>query len=108
MLSKQTVCWVLFAWLGRATTAARRALRRYRSQPDRQKPVQQRTDFTMSEIERTKQKIAAITAKRDAAGDPESRWYYDLCLAGWRAELRKLEAGKVYSVGIPGRVECSQ
>ncbi len=47
----------------------------------------------MSEIERTQQTIARVTAKRDAATDPESHWYYQMCLVGWRAWLKKIEVG---------------
>jgi hypothetical protein len=45
----------------------------------------------MTEIERTRQTIARIEAKRDAATDRESHWYYQQCLNGWRAWLAKLE-----------------
>jgi hypothetical protein len=31
-------------------------------------------------------------ALRDAAGDPESHWYYVQCLVGWRAWLKRLQA----------------
>jgi hypothetical protein len=31
-------------------------------------------------------------ALRDAAGDPESHWYYMQCLVGWRAWLKRLQA----------------
>jgi hypothetical protein len=44
----------------------------------------------MSERERVLAAIARVTAKRDAATDPESRRYYELCLVGWEAHLRRL------------------
>jgi hypothetical protein len=52
----------------------------------------------VSEIERTKQAIATVAAKRDAANDPESRRYYELCIAGWQSWLVKLERGELRSV----------
>ena len=44
----------------------------------------------MSEKERVLAAIARIEAKRDAATDSESRRYYDLCLVGWHAHLKRL------------------
>jgi len=48
----------------------------------------------MSEVERVQATIARVEAKRDAATDPESRWYYQQCVNGWRAWLKKIEAGR--------------
>jgi hypothetical protein len=50
----------------------------------------------MTDIERTQATIARIEAKRDAATDSESHWYYQMCLVGWRAWLKRLEAGQVW------------
>ncbi len=50
----------------------------------------------MSEKERVQAAIARVTAKRDAARDPESQWYYQMCLIGWRARLTKLEQGEQF------------
>jgi hypothetical protein len=68
------------AYPGKARTAEARTAR-------------QRTTnrIEMSEVERTMQTIARVKAKHAAAGDPESRRYYELCLIGWRAWLAKLE-----------------
>lgn len=48
----------------------------------------------MTEIERTKAQIAKVEALRAAAADKSSQWYFDQCLAGWRAHLAKLERGE--------------
>jgi hypothetical protein len=45
----------------------------------------------MMGIERAKAMIACIETKRDAASDPESQRYYELCIAGWQRWLGKLE-----------------
>jgi hypothetical protein len=47
----------------------------------------------MTEIERTEQTIARVERKLASTTDPESRWYYEQCLVGWRAWLAKLERG---------------
>ena len=44
----------------------------------------------MTEKERVIAAIARIEAKRDAATDSESRRYYELCLIGWEAHLKRL------------------
>ncbi len=44
----------------------------------------------MSERERVTAAIKRIEAKRDAATDPASKWYYEMCLVGWRAHLARL------------------
>ena len=44
----------------------------------------------MTEKERVIAAIARVMAKRDAATDPASRRYYELCLIGWEAHLRRL------------------
>lgn len=49
----------------------------------------------VSEVERIEQKIARLEGKRDTAGDELSRRYYVQCIAGWRAQLKKLLAGAV-------------
>jgi hypothetical protein len=48
----------------------------------------------MSEIEQVQATIARIERKLPGA-TPASLEYYKLCLAGWRAHLRKLQAGAV-------------
>jgi len=47
----------------------------------------------VSEVERIEQTIARLEAKRDAAGDELSKWYYQQCLAGWRRELARIASG---------------
>lgn len=47
----------------------------------------------LNDIERVQATIARIEAKRDAATDEGSRWYYAQCVIGWRAWLKKLAAG---------------
>ena len=44
----------------------------------------------MSEKERVQAAIARIEAKRDAQRDPLCRRYYELCLVGWEAHLKRL------------------
>jgi hypothetical protein len=44
----------------------------------------------LSERERVQAAIARIEAKRDAQTDPLSRWYFEMCLIGWRAHLARL------------------
>jgi hypothetical protein len=44
----------------------------------------------MTEKERVLQAIERITAKRAAVSDPACRRYYDLCLIGWEAHLKRL------------------
>lgn len=44
----------------------------------------------LGERERVQAAIARIEAKRDAAGDELSRWYYVQCLVGWRQHLARL------------------
>lgn len=44
----------------------------------------------LTEKERVCAAIARIEAKRDNAGDAQSRWYFEMCLVGWRAHLKRL------------------
>jgi len=44
----------------------------------------------MTEKERVLAAIARVTAKRDAATDELSKWYYEQCLIGWEAHLKRL------------------
>jgi hypothetical protein len=44
----------------------------------------------MTEKERVQAAIARIEAKRAAAPDVLSRWYYVQCLIGWEAHLKRL------------------
>ncbi len=44
----------------------------------------------MTEKERVLQAIARVIAKRDAARDELSRFYYSACLVGWEAHLKRL------------------
>jgi hypothetical protein len=46
----------------------------------------------MTERERVLAAIARIEAKRDAQRDPQCRLYYELCLIGWKAHLKRLGA----------------
>ena len=46
--------------------------------------------MTLSERERVLTAIERITAKRDAQRDPLCRRYYELCLIGWEAHLKRL------------------
>ncbi len=43
-----------------------------------------------TERDRVLAAIKRCETKRDAQTDPESRRYYELCLIGWRAHLRRL------------------
>lgn len=45
----------------------------------------------MSELEHARAMVARCTAKRDAATDALSRRYYELCLVGWQAQVKRLE-----------------
>ena len=45
----------------------------------------------MSEKERVLQAIERILTKRAAQTDPLCRRYYELCLIGWEAHLKRLE-----------------
>ena len=49
----------------------------------------------MSEIVWARAAIAWCEKKHAAATDADSRRYYELCLIGHRANLRKLEQGAV-------------
>ena len=44
----------------------------------------------MTEKERVIAAIARIEVKRDAQTDPLCRRYYELCLIGWEAHLKRL------------------
>lgn len=44
----------------------------------------------MTEREQVLAAIKRIVAKRDAQRDPLCRRYYELCLIGWQAHLRRL------------------
>jgi hypothetical protein len=44
----------------------------------------------MTERERVLAAIKRCEAKRDAVTDPASRRYYELCLIGWEAQLKRL------------------
>jgi hypothetical protein len=44
----------------------------------------------MAEKERVQAAIKRIEAKRDAARDGESKWYYVQCLVGWQQHLARL------------------
>ena len=44
----------------------------------------------MTEIEHARTMVARCEAKRDAAGDAQSRYYFVLCLAGWRGHEKRL------------------
>jgi len=44
-------------------------------------------------IDQARAMVERCRAKRDATTDPESRWYYQQCVNGWRAWLKKLERG---------------
>jgi hypothetical protein len=44
----------------------------------------------MTEREKVLAAIARIEAKRDVQTDPLCRRYYDLCLVGWEAHLKRL------------------
>lgn len=45
----------------------------------------------LTEKERVLQAIQRCEAKRDAQTDPLSKWYYEMCLIGWRAHLARLD-----------------
>jgi hypothetical protein len=45
---------------------------------------------TLSEKDQVLAAIARIEAKRDAQRDPLCRRYYELCLVGWEAHLKRL------------------
>lgn len=44
----------------------------------------------MTEADWVRAAIKRIEAKRDAQTDPQSRWYYEMCLVGWRQHLARL------------------
>ena len=44
----------------------------------------------MTERERVLAAIARCEAKRDAVPDALSKWYYEMCLKGWRQHLDRL------------------
>jgi hypothetical protein len=44
----------------------------------------------MTEKEHVQAAIARIEAKRDLQADPLCRWYYQMCLVGWEAHLKRL------------------
>ena len=46
--------------------------------------------LTMTEKERVIAAIARVIAKRDQQTVPLSRRYYELCLIGWEAHLKRL------------------
>jgi hypothetical protein len=48
--------------------------------------------MTLSMTEKTyvQAAIARVTAKRDAQRDPLCKWYYERCLDGWEAHLKRL------------------
>ena len=46
--------------------------------------------LSMTEKERVLAAIKRCEAKRDAQTDELSKWYYAMCLIGWRAHLARL------------------
>jgi hypothetical protein len=51
----------------------------------------------MTDIERTRATIARLEQKL-ASADPESRRYYELCIAGWQRWAQKLARAGLRSV----------
>lgn len=47
----------------------------------------------MTEVERIQATIARLERKLASSTDPQSAMYYQLCIVGWRAELRRAREG---------------
>lgn len=77
-----------------AQPGRRSPVARISARSERQKPAQRverlESVYGMSERDQVLAAIARIEAKRDAQRDPLCRRYYELCLIGWEAHLKRL------------------
>jgi hypothetical protein len=55
----------------------------------------------LSELDQARSMARRCEAKRDAAGDPESVWYYEQCRRGWVRRVWKLQRGNYLENNLP-------